>query len=107
MRYLGYIPQAIDGRISRREATTNESSEVVFIPGGISIITSDTSIYVSKDVDIVGTIHHWGIIFWCIYFHLPNSITKYTSEWNVDFFYHLKAEPIFCSRGTKFLTVAM
>jgi hypothetical protein len=56
--------EAIDARISRRE-TAYESCEVVFIPGGVSlmhavegpvssIITSDKSIYISSDVNIVG-----------------------------------------------------
>ncbi len=59
------------------------------------------------NVDVVGTIHRGGIIFWHVHFHLPDSITKYSIEWNVDFSYHLETKLIFCCKGTKFLAVAM
>ncbi len=72
-----------------------------------SIITSDTSIYTSIYIDIVGAIHCRRIIFWCIHFHLPDSVTKYSIEWDVYFDYYLEAESIFCRVGTKFYTMAV
>jgi hypothetical protein len=111
------LNEAIDTGISRRE-TTNESSKVIFVPGCISlmhaiegpvpcIITSHTSIHVGGDVHVVGTIHRRGIIFWHVYFDLPDSITKYGIEWNVDLRYYLKTKPICRGWGTILYTVTM
>jgi hypothetical protein len=111
------LNEAIYTGISRRE-TTNESSKVIFIPGRISfmhaikspvpgIVTGHTSIYVSGDVDVVGTIHRRWIIFWHVYFHLPDSITKYSIEKNIDLCYYLKTKPICRGWGTVLYTVAM
>ncbi len=56
---------------------------------------------------VVGTIHRGRIVFWHIYFHLPDGITEYSIKWDIDFGYHLETKPIFCRGGTKLFTMAV
>jgi hypothetical protein len=111
------LNEAIYTGISGRE-TTNESSKVVLVPGCVglmhavespvpSIVTSNTSIHVGGDVDVVGTIHCRGIIFWHVCFYLPDSITKYSIERDINLSHYLKTKPICRGWGTILYTVAM
>jgi hypothetical protein len=74
------------------------------VPG---IVTSHTSIHVGGDVDVVGTIHRRGIIFRHVHFHLPDSITKYSIERDIDLRYYLKTKPICRGWGTILYAVTM